>query len=481
MAKELNRKFFDSIFWTTISQLGYVLLALAGNVILAHFLTAEDFGLIGVSMFFIGVSNVLVEGGVGGALVRKKTVTEEDYSTVFIFNLLISIVLFVFIFVIAKSVALYYGNPDIKEVLRTLSFLIIINAFIVVQNTKLIREMNFKKIGIYRFFSLAVATLVACYLAYSGLGVWAIVSMQIISAFLFMSVLWLKFGGINRLVFSKKTFKEVFSFGVFTTLSSILNIAFDNIYQLVIGRYFSLSQVGYYYQAKKLFQAPDGIFRSVILQVFYSYLSKFNDNTKVFVVKFNLIAKSTAIILGLLIALIYIYAEQIISILYGNKWIESVFFLRLISLAGYFVLLDMINRNVFKISNQTNKIFYLEIFNKIIQIISISIGVYFLDLNYLLYGFIATSVISYLVNLYYSMSIIGNLHSSLFLDISKITFSSGLSVFVFIELYEYINLDLYTRILLIPIFIGLYLVTLTLMRILDKGFVINLKEVLNVK
>ncbi len=481
MNNSLNKEFFSGIFWATFSQLGYVLLALAGNIFLARFLTAEEFGVIAIAMFFVGVFNVLIEGGVGGALVRKEKVTKQDYSTVFIFNLGVSIVLFALIFIIAEPIALYYEKTILKEVLWVLSLLLIINAFTVVQNTKLIRNMSFKQVGVYRIVSLIVATVIACWLAYRGFGVWAIVSMQIISAFLLMLILWVKLGGIGSLVFSKKSFKDVFSFGLFTTLSSILNIIFDNIYQLIIGKYFSLAQVGYYYQAKKLYQAPDGICRTVIQQVFYSYLSKFQGDIKDFVVKFNLTTKYMAIFLGLMVMLIYIYSEQIIMLLYGSKWIESVFFLRLIALSGYFILLNIVNRNIFKITDNTHQIFYLEVFNKMIEVISIAIGIYFVNLNYLLYGFVMVSIISYIVGGYYSLSIVRNTPINLFIDITKITFSATVSVFIFINFYMYFDISLYARLLLLPLLIGLYLLILNLIKTLDKESINNLKDILNAK
>ncbi|MCG8776337.1 lipopolysaccharide biosynthesis protein [Tenacibaculum finnmarkense] len=481
MSKGLNKTFINSVFWASFSKIGYVLLALLGNMFLARFISAEEFGVIGVAMFFVGIFNVLIEGGVGGALVRKENVTPKDYSTVFIFNLAVSLILFGVMFVIAEPIALYYEKPILKEVLWALSLLLVVNAFTVVQNTKLIIDMSFKQKGIYQIISLGVATIIACYLAYRGFGVWAIVSLQIISAFILMLILWFKLGSIGSFVFSKKSFKEIFSFGVFTTLSSILNIAFDNVYQLIIGRYFSFSQVGYYYQAKKLYQAPDGVFRTVILQVFYSYLSKFQKDEEIFKEKFDLLVRLSTIVLGLMIGLIYVYAEQIILLLYGDKWIESVFFLQLMALAGYFMLLDMVSRNIFKISNQTHKIFYLEIFNKIVQLISISIGIYFINLSFLLYGLIIVSIISYVTNLYYSLDVIKNVQLNLFWDIFKITSSAIASMFIFIQVNSYLNIKGYLEFLVFPMYIGLYLLILRLVQVLDKELISNLKRVISVK
>ncbi|MCG8803619.1 lipopolysaccharide biosynthesis protein [Tenacibaculum finnmarkense] len=481
MSKGLNKTFINGVFWASFSKIGYVLLALLGNMFLARFISAEEFGVIGVAMFFVGIFNVLIEGGVGGALVRKENVTPKDYSTVFIFNLAVSLILFGVMFVIAEPIALYYEKPILKEVLWALSLLLVINAFTVVQNTKLIRDMSFKQKGIYQIISLGVATIIACYLAYKGFGVWAIVSLQIISAFILMLILWFKLGRIGSFVFSKKSFKEIFSFGVFTTLSSILNIAFDNAYQLIIGKYFSFSQVGYYYQAKKLYQAPDGVFRTVISQVFYSYLSKFQKDTEVFITKFNLMAKLTAIIIGLMVSLIYLYAEQVILLLYGDKWGESVFFIRLIALSGFFILLEQVNRNIFKIFNQTHKILYLEIFNKAIQAISIAIGIYYLNLNVLLYGLVVTSIISYVINLYFSLYVINKIHYDIFLNVLKITLSAGFSVVLFLHLYEYFHVGLYSRILIFPIFVFLYLFILKIIKVFNKDMLISIKKVLNRK
>ena len=450
----MDKNLISNVLWATTGQVGYILVGLVGTIVLGRLLSPQDFGVVGIAMFFVGISNVLVESGMGGALVRKPNTTEVDYSTIFIFNLLVSLFLCLSLIVSAPFIADFYELDSLKNVLVVLSSILIINAFTITQNAKLVKEMQFKKRGFYKFISLFFAVLISVIIAYFSRGVWAIVAMQLLSALFLMLIFWLREGGVGGLVFSKESFNEMSSFGLFTTLSSILIAIFDNIYQLVIGKYFSVSQVGFYYQAKKLQEAPDTVYKLIILQVVYAHLSKYQNKLQEFKIHYNMIAKFSVIILGLTTALTYIYAKQIVLIILGEKWLNSVFFLQILVLAGFFNLQEIINRNIFKIFDQTHKIFYIEILKKIIQTFTIIIGILFRNLEILLFGFVITSIISYFINFYYSRKIVDDISRKEIIIFLKVVFIGCITSFITIYLMRFF--DSFVSLILIPLFLLLY-------------------------
>lgn len=461
----MDKKLISNIIWALTGQVGYILIGLVGTFILGRLLSPEDFGVVGIGMFFVGVFNVLVESGMGGALIRKEEATQKDYSTIFIFNLCVSVFLCLLLIAFSSFIADYYELEDLKLILIILSSILIINAFTITQNARLVKEMKFKKRGIYKFVSLFVAVLISVYIAYIGGGAWAIVAMQILSPFFLMIILWTKEGRAGGFTFSKDSFKEMYSFGLFTTLSSILNAVFDNIYQLILGKYFSVSQVGYYYQAKKIQEAPDTMYKLVILQVFYAHLSKLQSKLEEFKISYNSIAKLCAIVLGLSTCLVVIYTKEVVLIVLGEKWLNSVFYLRILAISGFFTLQEIVNRNIFKIFNKTHRIFYLELLKKGIQSISIVIGIINKDIEILLYGLVVTSIISYFINFYYSRQIISEISKKEIINFLKIVFSGTIATLLTLFVIQNIELPKYVSLILAPLFLLLYITTLYILKV----------------
>ena len=184
-----------------IGQLGYISITLATNVILARVLSPYIFGQIGIVMFFIILSNVLVEGGMGGALIRKVEVKNIDYSTVFIFNLFVSIILFVAITFASEYIAESYGDISLKKILIVAALILIINAFQLVHNIKLTRELKFKKKALYNLCAIFFASIIGILLAFNGFGVWSFVLIQLLNS-IFISILyWVFEGNFGKIVF----------------------------------------------------------------------------------------------------------------------------------------------------------------------------------------------------------------------------------------------------------------------------------------
>jgi O-antigen/teichoic acid export membrane protein len=454
-------------FWVSGGQFLTMIITFVANIFLARILGPEEFGKIGLIMFFITVSSVLIEGGLGGALVRKKEVTKEDYSTVFVFNLGISVFLFLLFVAISKNLGEYYGDKELGVILIFSNTIIIINAFQVTQNAKLIREMKFKERSLFRLLSVFLGSVVGVTSAIFGFGVWSLVLLQISSALflLFFYVYFEKF--FVSPSFHLKSFKELYGFGINTTLVSFINTVFDNLYQIILATYFSLSKVGFYYQAKKLQDVPNTVVNVFTQNVLFSSMAKIQDDKEKFKVYFLRIQIFIISFLGMITMVIFTYSEQLILVIFGEKWLESAFFMKILTWASLFFYAETINKVIFKVYDKTKQLLYLEIFKKVLLSVFILAGVYQLDINILLYGLVISNVLSYASNIVWTNKIIDQGILENFKIIIKVVVSALLSYYIIYFLIDYLKLNEYFSFLTVPLLLIIYFILLKVFRVID--------------
>lgn len=458
MTKTLKRKVVVGLFWSFLGQSGYLLISLITNIILARILGPEAFGQIGIIMFFIVIAKVFTESGLSGALVRKKDVSEEDFSTVFIFNLGISILVFILFVLMADFISQFYEDKLLKKLLIVSSLVLIINAFQIVNNTRLIYTLNYRKKSIIEFIAVSIASITSIILAsLFNAGVWAVVALQLLTATLITIQLWLYLGPLKTLVFRIDSFKSLYKFGIYTTLSSLINTAFDNVYQLVLGKYFSVKQTGLFYQAKKLQEIPIGVIQSTTHGVLFIALAKVQDDEKQFSSLYVRIITLFTIAVGFICLFIYFYAENIILLFYGKEWIEAVFYMQILIIASFFYMQEMFNRIIFKVFDRTEKILYLEIIKKTFQAVTIFVGMLMQRIDVLLYGFLLTSFLSYFINYYYSRKVFGGFSWYEILTVSKVFIIGFCTVLIGIYLKSAIQIHGFYTFLLFPILLMLYI------------------------
>ena len=458
-------KLATSTLWSYITQVSSIIIGLLGNIILARYLSPQDFGTIGIAIFFVGIANVFVESGMGGALVRKQNATDIDYSTMFLFNMIVSVILFLVMIAFSSFIADYYHQPSLEHILMFLSLIIIINATSIVQNVKLMKKMQFKQIGLCRLLAMLISTVTAITLAYFNYGIWAMVILQVLNAALFSVVLWIFDGRLKNIKFSKKSFKEMFSFGMYTTGTSLIITIFENIYQLILGRYFSILQVGYFYQAKKLQDAMDSPSKNVIYGAVYSHLCSFQDDTEKLFEEYLKVSKIFMLLVCLVSCSIFLYGDIAIKILFGEKWLNSSMYLQFLTIASFFCLIEVICSNIFRIFDVVKRSFLIEIVKKIIQIITIFIGVYYNNINILLIGFIISTIIGLSIIYITSSEILADRGKKFLINFCKILLSGSTSVLLFYFLMSKNDFSDYYRISMYIPFVGTYIILLYILKV----------------
>lgn len=395
----LKTTFIKNGIWSFGGQVASLLISLASNIWLARILDKSIFGQMAIIMFFVTIANVLTESGLSGALIRNPKSSNEDYSTVFIFNFFISLACVLLIYISAHPIASFYGDPSLTTPLILTGFLLLINSFCFVQDTKLIVNLKFKRKSIYDVTSTIASSFIGIYTAYLGYELWALVYMQLSKAIIRVALLYVFEGSIGAMVFNKRSFSKLYKFGLFTTASNLINIGFSNVYQLILGKVSSFDEVGKYYQAKRFDDVLITLISNLNHGVIFSGISKIQNDKDRFNHSYQSIKFYILLIFGFILTTVLLYSDEIIMIILGKKWIGTGYYLELLFLASYFGIQENLSRVLFKVYDRTSLLFILEFPKKAFQALTIFIGIYLQSIPALLYGFIVANALGYALNL----------------------------------------------------------------------------------
>lgn len=391
--------------WTFGGQVISTVILFVANIVLAKQLDPSDFGRMGIVLFFTTIFSVFTESGFGGALIRKPDTNRLDYSTVFVFNLIVSLFFIFLTILISPFIAKFYHDESLQNLLIASSLILLLNAFQITQNAKMIKLMRFNRIYIYTISSTILSTIISIYCAFLGFGVWSLVILQV--GVVFFNTLFTNIfeGVFIQFKFSKNSFSELYAFGLNTTLASLIDKGFDNVYQLILAKNFSTIQTGFYYQAKKLIDAPGAVLNGVSQSVIFSALIKVQNDNKKLNNFFIYVLTIYSVTLGLFGLITYCFGRDIILVVFGDKWLGSVFYLQILGFVSFFYIQELLLRVIFKVHNKTKLILFLEIIKKSIQTVTILIGLYFKDIEILIIGFLVSSFLGFLIYFFVAKNI----------------------------------------------------------------------------
>lgn len=384
-------KTFLSFFWVFIEKFGYSGITLISTLVLARLLTPYEFGLIGTVAIFVSVSDMIVEAGFGAALVQKKNITKEDYSTVFIFNAIMSVILYVILFFVAPLIAKFYDNSIYSPIIRILGLKLLINAFTLTQRVHILRELAFKKQAFINTLSLFLSVLLAIILAYMGYGVWALVAQLVSYSFFIALLMFIYVKFIPSLVFSTASFKELFSFGGKIIINSALRAIYNDAFGLIITKKFSTNLTGLYSQAKRLVAFPNSIFTSLYDTAGFPILSRIEREEK-FKKELTKINRGVFSLALPLLLIIPFQAKNIVLIALGENWLEAASILSILSISLLTSLVDISSTAVLKAKGMGREILRYGVLKItigfIILLITMNISFYAI-----MYGIVVTNTI----------------------------------------------------------------------------------------
>ena len=396
-----KKKALRGFSWTFFQLFSNQLISFFVSIILARLLLPEEFGLIGMLAIFIALSETLINSGLSYSLIRSENLDEEDYSTVFFFNLLVSLIVYIVIFFLAPYIASFYNQEILTKLIRVYSITFIINAFSTVQTTRLTKIMDFKTQMKVSIPSLVIGSSIGIYMAYNGFGVWSLVWNIIIQSLLSSIQLWFWTNWKPTFVFNIEKFKYHFNFGFKLMLSSVLDVVFKNSYAIIIGKYYTTSDVGYYNRAESFQMLPVKSLSMVISKVTFPLFAEIQDDNFRLKDVYKRIMQMVIFIITPCLILMSVLAEPLFTFVFTEKWLPSVPYFQILCVNGILYPLHSYNLQILNVKGRSDLFLRLEVIKKIIMAIVILISFNF-GIYGLLYGSILSSIICFFINSYYS-------------------------------------------------------------------------------
>lgn len=393
------------ISWSIIDNIASSGISFLVGVILARMLSPDEFGILGMITVFIAVSNSIVDSGFSNALIRKNDAKNIDYNTVFYFNLLLGIILYLILFLCSSTISHFFKEPILIPVTRVMGIILIINAFSIIPRTLLVKKVDFKTQAKISLITSVTSGSVGIGMAMEGMGVWSLVGQQVSRQLLNTIFLWIYSTWRPIREFSKQSFKELFGFGSKLLISGLIDTIYKNIYYLIIGKFYTATQLGQYTRAEQFNMIFSSNLTSVVQRVSYPVLSSIQSEAERMKLAYRRVIKATMLISFACMLGLAAIAKPLIIILIGPKWLPAVSFLQIICFAGMLYPLHAINLNLLQVKGRSDLFLRLEILKKFIAVFPIILGIFY-GIKFMLWGSVFTSFVSYILNSYYSAKLI---------------------------------------------------------------------------
>jgi teichuronic acid exporter len=397
----LKKQAVSGVFWSSIQLFSTQGIGFIVSIILARLLEPSEFGLIAMLGVFIGLGTALINGGLAQSLIRTQDTDDEDYSTVFFFNLIGSIIIYGIIFIIAPFIATFYNQESLTQILRVYSITFIINAFSTIQITILNKKLDFKTQMKVSIPSIIIGSTVGIAMAMNNYGVWSLVWSAIIQALVSTIQLWYFSKWKPLWVFNLTKFYHHFHFGAKLMISGVLDIIFSNSYTIIIGKFFVPAQVGFYSRADSLQMLPVGNIGSIITKVsFPLFASIQNDDVRLRKV-YKSIMQMAIFVIAPTLVFMAILGEPLFRFLFTAKWLPAVPYFQILCINGILYPIHAYNLQILNVKGRSDLFLKLEIIKKILVVLIILLSFRF-GIYGLLYGSVITSILCFFINTHYS-------------------------------------------------------------------------------
>ena len=401
MADNLKKKTAKGMIWSAVERFSTQGIQFVFGIILARLLTPEDYGVIAMLTIFLAVSQTFIDSGFGSAIIRKIDRTEKDMATMFFFNIGMSLVCYAIIFFAAPLISRFYNMPELILILRVLALKLIFQAFSTVQITYVTIKIDFKIQAKVSLICAIISGIIGLVFAFQGFGVWSLV-IQTLSSSLLTSLIytfWVRW--VPTCFFSKESFKYLFSYGSKLLLSGLLNTIFNNIYPLVIGKFYTAAQLGGYSRAERFAQFPSSNLTGILQRVSFPVLSTLqNDPAKLHSSYIKFLNLSAFLVFPLMTGLLAL-ASPLTYVLLTDKWSGMILFLQILCLSMMWYPVHAINLNLLQVIGRSDLFLKLEIIKKIVGLAILCITLP-MGLIELCIGQVVSTWISLYINTYYS-------------------------------------------------------------------------------
>lgn len=439
----LKHKATSGMVWTALQRYSQMFIQFISGIILARLLTPFDYGCIGMLSIFMVLAETFIDGGFGSALIQKKRPTQVDYSTVFWWNLAMAFLMYCMLFLSAPAISRFYKIPLLCNVLRVEGLILFIYSLNIIQRNQLKKKLNFKLLSIISITTSFFALCVTIYMAYKGMGVWALVVQNLIVAAIPSLVFWFYVKWRPKLVFSWQSFKELFGFGFYMFLTHLVNRFGQQFQGLLIGKVYNPSTMGYYSKAIGVERLASNSISQVMTQVTYPLYAEVQDDR---IKMQNMVKRLTVTLSYLTFPLLFILllcAKPLFVLLYSEKWLQSVPYFQVLCIAGLAYCLQSVNLQTISAIGKSRTMFWWTFLKRASGIGLVVGGLVLWGMKGLLIGVVFNTWFSYFVNIGLVSKHIGYKWWRQILDILPVAIASIVAALISFGVGYLLKLDMF--------------------------------------
>ena len=435
MPQSVRSQLLHGVVWNFVEKVLMRGASFIIGIILARLLSPSDFGLIGMLAIFVAISNVFIEGGLAKALIQRKDCQDIDFSTAFVANVGMSLVIYVVLFLTAPLIADFYDEPILTDITRILSLNFVLGSFNIVQRAKLMANVDFKSLAQINVISTIVSGIVGIAMAYYGWGVWSLVGQTLCSTIVLLFLFPFYSKWRPSICFSKDSFRQLFGFGSKLMATGVYSVILNNISTICIGRFYKSNQLGFYTRASQFSEIISSTMFDVLGNVTFPVLSHLQDDREKLVLVYRKSLFITAMLIFPLMILCALLSRPMVIILLTEKWLPCVVLMQWLFIARMFTPISAINMNVLNAVGRSDLFMKLD-FSKaplILIVLAITIPI---SVEAITIGSFCISFICFFINVYLPGRMFGYGAINMIRDWRYIFLSLGLMVLA-VLLYLY--------------------------------------------
>lgn len=403
--ESLKNKTKKGLAWSMIERFATQGVQFLFGIILARLLSPDDYGVIAMPLVFLAIAQCIIDSGFSTALIRKPELTEDDLSTAFYFNIGIGIFCYAVLFFSSPLIADFYHTPILSSLLKVTALAVLFNPLCAVQQAILTRKIDFKTQAIVSLSGAILSGIVGLSMAYNGFGVWSLVFQQVGGYLIRTILLWILGKWKPKRKWSWESFHYLWGFGSKMLGSGLLDTIYNNIYPIVIGKYFSAQDLGNYTRAQQFSSLPSSNVTGVLQRVTFPVLSSIQNEDERLAKNYRKILKLSAFLVFPMMLMLSAVADPLVRVLLTDKWEGSIILLQIICFSMMWYPIHAINLNLLTVKGRSDLFFRLEIFKKVVGVIIMCITIPN-GIIWMVSGSIASSMIALVINTYYTGKII---------------------------------------------------------------------------
>ena len=405
MVDSLKKQAVKGVVWSAVERFSVQGIQFVLSIIIARLVAPSEYGLIAMLGIFMAIAQTFIDSGFSNALVQKKDRTEVDFSTVFYFNIVVALLVYLILYFSAPYIALFYKEPLLDIITKWVGVNIIISAFSIVQRAKLTIQLDFKTQAKASLISVVASGVLGIFLAYYGYGVWALVTQALLNNLLDTLLLWLFAHWMPKWKFSYQSFKQLFSFGSKLLLSGLLHSVYLNLYTLVIGRKYSATDVGYYNRSYSIAQYPSVNIVMIISRAIYPLQCEMQDDDERLTRSFIQYLRMSCYIIFPLMMGLAVLAKPLVLLLLTERWLPAAKLISILSIAYMWYPVMVINNQILNVKGRSDYFLKAEIVKKVLAVLILVITMQY-SLTWLCLGIVFYNILDIIIIIYFVKKVI---------------------------------------------------------------------------